>query len=261
MNIFFGKISKTKEKEQIEEGYYRAPKESSWFNGIQPNDYSFIVGGDKIQLWQAQEWTKKDGDDILQFKVIHDNLGITTKHLPAIKYFTLKMELIVLTVRPTASSKMAFFPIEYDFQSFTEDMLTDIATYENENTYRKIHILDTDSMPSEDSIDIQLYKENDQWKLFKSSFISQDIITAFRDNTKMLGHGRSNKDKTITTITSPTNSGRKLSAGELSILQLYDLFCCDYREIEILDPDDDDEDDFNLIDKDQKRKYWIIAPG
>ncbi len=96
MNLFFGKISKKLYKDQIDEGYYRAPKESSWFNGIQPDDYAYIIGGGRIQLWQAQEWTKKEGNDILKFEIIHRNLGINTKQLAAIKYFTLTMELVVL---------------------------------------------------------------------------------------------------------------------------------------------------------------------
>ena len=111
MKILFGKISTKIEKTQIEKGYYRAPKDSSWFNGIQIGDYSYIVGGGKIQLWQAQEWAKKEGDDILQFEIIHKDLGINTKQLAAIKHFTLTMELVVLTVRSTAKSKKAFFPI------------------------------------------------------------------------------------------------------------------------------------------------------
>jgi len=36
MKLYFGKISTQKDKEQITKGYYRAIKESSWFNGIQP---------------------------------------------------------------------------------------------------------------------------------------------------------------------------------------------------------------------------------
>lgn len=125
MKIFFGKISTKIDKAQIENGYYRALKESSWFNNIKPGDYSYIIGGGKIQLWKAKEWSKKDGNDILQFEIIHKDLGINTKQLTAIKYFTLSMELVVLTVRSTAKSKKAFFPIEFKSQ-FSEAILKDI---------------------------------------------------------------------------------------------------------------------------------------
>lgn len=247
MNIFFGKISTKKERAQIDEGYYRAPKKSSWFNGIEPKDYTYIVGGGKIQLWQAEEWAKKEGDDILRFKIIHNNLGINTKQLAAIKYFTLTMELVVLTVRSTAKSKKAFFLIEYDSKYFTEDMLKDINIYEDKDTYRKIHILDSNTKPSVNSIDVQLYKEDNQWHLYRSPFISKEIIDAFKDNTTMLGRGQVNKDKTINIIISPDNLGKKLSSESLSILELYDLFCCDYTEKEIIEPDEE--------------RYWVISPG
>ena len=113
MKLFFGKISTKKDKNQLTQGYYRALKDSSWFNGIQPDDYCYIIGGGKIQLWRAKSWGKKNGDDVLEFDIIHSDLGINTKQLTAIKFFNLTMELVVLTVRSTAKSKKAFFPIEF----------------------------------------------------------------------------------------------------------------------------------------------------
>lgn len=266
MNIFFGKISSKKETEQITGGYYRAPKKCSWFNGLDIGDYSFIIGGGKVQLWRAEEWTKKDGDDILKFVIIHDNLGINTKHLPAIKYFMLTMELAVLTVRSTAKSKKAFFPIQLYSQNFTEEMLKDMSIYKDENTYRKVHILDLNSKPSENSEDIQLYKDNSQWKLFNSSFISQDIINAFKDNTDMLGSGQPNKDKTIKVVTLPDNTGKRLPPEDLSILQLYDLFCCDYKSKEIVTITDEKEvdefeDDLDILNYESCNVILYGPPG
>ncbi len=261
MKIFFGKISTKIDKKQIEKGYYYAPKDSSWFNGIQMGDYSYIVGGGKIQLWQAREWAKKEGDDILQFEIIHKDLGINTKQLAAIKYFTLTMELVVLTVRSTAKSKKAFFQIEFD-SKFTEEMLKDINIYKNENTYRKIHILDFHSKPLQGSEDVQLYREDNQWKLFSSTFITKDIIDAFKDNTNMLGSGQVNKDKTINIITSPDNSGKKLAAEDLSILQLYDLFCCNYKSKEITDmPEEEIKDELDIVNYESNNIILYGPPG
>jgi len=56
MNLFFGKISKKYDTKQIEEGYYEAPKNSSWFGDIKIGDFCYIIGGDKIQFWKAREW-------------------------------------------------------------------------------------------------------------------------------------------------------------------------------------------------------------
>lgn len=233
MNIFFGKISSKKEKEQIEKGYYRALKDSSWFNGITIGDFCFIVGGNKIQLWKAKSWGKKTGDDILEFEIIHNDLGINTKKLTAIKYFKLTVELVVLTVRSTAKSKKAFFPIQLDSKfDFSETTLKDINTYQNENTFRKINIISSTNKPKSDSDNIQLYKEKEEWKIFQSSFISKDILEAFKDNTSFKGSGQVNKDKAIDIILS--NIGNSLSEDKLSILQMYDLFCCDYKNKEIV---------------------------
>ena len=233
MKLYFGKISTKKEKDQITLGYYRAIKESSWFNGIQPCDFCLTIGGGKIQLWKAKTWGKKNGDDVLEFDIIHNDLGINTKQLTAIKFFNITMELVVLTVRSTAKSKKAFFPIEFEAK-FNETILTDINTYKKDETFRKIHILSAAETPQSTSTDLQVFKKDGQWSLFAGSFISQDIIAAFKDNTGMQGSGQINKDKTIIKVLSATNSGKKLPADDLSILQMYDLFCCDYKSKEIV---------------------------
>ncbi len=233
MKLYFGKISSKKEKDQITQGYYRATKDSSWFNGIQPGDYCFTIGGGKIQLWKAKSWGKKSGDDVLDFEIIHNDLGINTKQITAIKYFSLTMELVVLTVRSTAKSKKAFFPIEFS-RAFTEAILKDINTYKNADTFRRIHILPESQTPQNNSTDLQLFKKDGAWSLYAGNFISRDILDAFKDNTGMLGSGQINKDKTIAKILDAGNSGKKLPADELSILQMYDLFCCNYKNKEIV---------------------------
>lgn len=260
MKLYFGKISSQKEKEQMAEGYYRAIKESSWFNGIQPGDYCFTIGGGKIQLWKAKSWGKKSGDDVLEFYIIRDDLGINTKQLTAIKYFNLTMELIVLTVRSTAKSKKAFFPIEFS-SDFNEEMLKDINTYNNSETFRKVHILGKNDPLQNKSTDVQLYQENGEWKLFDSPFISSDIIKAFKDNTSMKGSGQVNKDKTIEKIISTDSSGQKLQANELSILQMYDLFCCDYKSKEIDGTGQEKPSDENEFDAAISEESNIILYG
>jgi hypothetical protein len=237
MKLFFGKISSKKEKDQITQGYYRATKDSSCFNGIQPGDYCFTIGGGKIQLWKAKSWGKKTGDDVLEFDIIHNDLGINTKQLTAIKYFNLNMELVVLTVRSTAKSRKAFFSIEYG-SGFTEAILKDINTYNKNETFRKIHILSEQDKPNQNSTNLQIYKKDRKWTLYPNSFISKDIIDAFSDKTAMLGSGQRNKDKTIAKVNSIENAGKKLEPDDLSILDMYDLFCCDYKSKEIFSTDD-----------------------
>ena len=270
MNLFFGKISSKKEKEQIEQGYYRAVKKSSWFNGIEPGDYSFTIGGGKIQLWKAKEWSKKDGDDILQFDIIHNDLKINTKKLTAIKYFDLTMEMVVLTVRSTAMSKKAFFPIPFFKEKFTEQMLLEKTTYTNPKTFRNIHLLGSEIKPDINSSNVQLYLDNKKWRMFSSSFVSSGIIKDFHDNTDMLGSGQKNKDKTIRKVIDPQNNGKILTPDELSILQIYDLFCCDYKRQEIAKSveeetdevnDELDIDDLDIINDDSGNFILYGPPG
>ena len=91
MKIYFGKISTKYDTDQIDGGYYQAPKNSTWFNGIEIGAYAFVIGGNKIQLWKAKEWGEmRDGaNDKLDFEIIIADTGIETKDL--IKpYFTTK---------------------------------------------------------------------------------------------------------------------------------------------------------------------------
>lgn len=232
MNLYFGKISSKKEVEQLEQGYYRAKKESSWFNDIKPGDYSYIIGGGKIQLWKADKWSKKGGDDILEFEIVNSDLGINTKHLTAIKYFDLTMELTVLVVRSTAKSKKAFFPIYYS-KDFNEEMLINPITYNDPTLYRNIYLSENEIFPGGLENDLILYRKDDSWNLVYKDFIDTPIISTFTDNTFMIGKGQPNKDNTIKKIINENNWQKKFSPDELSILQFYDLFCCSYQQKEI----------------------------
>lgn len=78
----------------------------------------------------------------------------------------------------------------------------------------------------------------------------------------MLGSGQVNKDKTIKIITSPDNAGKKLASEELSILQIYDLFCCDYKSKDIPDtPEDEIKDDLDIIIDESPNVIFYGPPG
>ena len=85
MNIFFGKISQKVDKEQLSGGYYSSDRGSSWFGELQLGDYVYIIGGDKIQFWQAREWGVKNGRESLLFDVLNPDLGINVSQLIALK--------------------------------------------------------------------------------------------------------------------------------------------------------------------------------
>jgi len=242
MNLYFGKISKKIDPSQLEQGYYLAEKDSSWFGGVQPGDYSFIIGGSKIQLWKAKEWSQKEGRDILKFEIVNSNLGINTQQLSAFKYFKVNMTLVVLTVRATAQSKRAFFKIEY-LPEFTETMLTDLNTYKNNQNFRQIEIRTSEDQILKESSNIQIYLKDGEYHIFQTDFIDNDIISNFKDNTPEYGRGQVNKDKAILAIRNNQNSGNALSYNELSLLNFYDLFCCDYKSKDISNTQDEEIDD------------------
>ena len=132
MRLFFGRISKGNEPRQIEEGYYAAFSSDNWFGDIEINDYAFVIGGDKIQLWKAKAWSKLDRDgrefDRLDFDIIFSDLPLEIKDFVAFKYFKISSELVTKTSRSTGSEKKAFFPIEFD-SVFTENILLYKDTY------------------------------------------------------------------------------------------------------------------------------------
>ena len=139
MKIYFGKISTKYDADQIDGGYYQAPKNSTWFNGIELGDYAFVIGGNKIQLWKAKEWGEmRDGaNDKLDFEILIADTGIETKDLIAFKYFKLSIDLIVKSTRSTGAEKKAFFELEID-PGFTEVNLLDPETYKDQSNYRGI---------------------------------------------------------------------------------------------------------------------------
>ncbi len=253
MKVFFGKIGPEREPQQLSEGYYRAKRNSSWFNGIDIGDYAFIVGGGKIQLWKASEWTEKEKpsgslsereNEILKFDIIHDDLGIDTARLTALKFFKLSMHLIIFTVRSAGRLQKAFFPIQVNVE-LTEDILKNLETYRDGKSYRKTLIYPSFSQLTKDSPDVQLYKENGKWKIQEPHFVDGHPFEDFTDNTGYIGQGQKRKDTTLNFVGDKSNWEKPISPNELSMMNIYDAFCCDYKQ-----KDEEDETDTN---------YWTIA--
>ena len=237
MRVFFGKISKSGREEeffdkQIKEKRYYSRKDSPWFGEIREDDYCYIIAGDKIYLWQA----KKFENDYLQFEAIfEEELPINGNQFRSMKFFEFTPQIIVLTTRKARNR--AFFEIKYT-QEFTEDVLKNKNTYNNENNFRKIILADQSSTFNDE--DIFLIKSNEAYSLYKSQFIPEKTFNAFIDNTHFSGKSgkkRSNKDSTIEKI-------KKSSIGEeiqdVSLLSFYDLFFNEYK-IKEIDSNEDEE--------------------
>lgn len=225
MSIFFGKISDKIDEKQISEGYYLAPRGSTWFRDISVNDYAYIIGGNKIQLWKAREWGYRDDDECLWFDIIIDDLGIDTKKFIALKFFKLIKSYIVITTR--SAKNRAFFEL---ILLKNIDILN-IDIYKQEDSYRKIILLDSKNNIDSNLDDIQLYYEDNKLKIYNSEFINEDILSSFRDNTSLYGLGSPNKDKVIKKIQDKKNNLPAIfDYNDFSIMSFYDTFFCEYRE-------------------------------
>lgn len=223
MNLFFGKISKKVNSKQFIEGFYET-NNPKMFNGIDVGDLCYIIADNRIQLWRADKWLNNKRR--LDFEIIHKNLGIKTKDLIALKFFQLDTQLVVLTVR---QSPNAFYRINVIDNNINEEVFTNINTYKDNTNYREIIVHnDFDSIDNE-SIDINLYYENKELKIFIPFFFSSGFFNTFIDNRSNYLKGQTNKDKTLKKIKEIQKFPKKFSSSELSILNLYDAFGVKYE--------------------------------
>jgi hypothetical protein len=229
MNLFFGKISQKFDTNQIEEGYYKAPKGSSWFGEINVGDYVYLIGGDRIQLWQAREWGNKDGQECLFFDILIKDLGIKVNKLIALRFLKLSKALVVLTVR--SARNRAFFKLDL-VEEISIDLLKDITYYTNPELYRNIRVIQQGDLKSE-SKDLQVYYENEALKFHPAEFIDASILSSFKNNLSNLGKGAKMKDTVLEKIKKALEKPPVVFTPEqLSIRSFYDAFFCDYKDTE-----------------------------
>ncbi|MFH6943435.1 McrB family protein [Flavobacterium sp. FlaQc-50] len=229
MNIFFGKISQKIDPNQINEGYYIAPRGSSWFSDLKIGDFVYLIGGDKIQFWKALEWDIKNGKDILKFDILNPDLGINVSQLIALKYLRLTKALAVLTSR--SARNKAFFKLE----TLKEIPLTDLSDsqfYKNPELYRLIKIVKSENIV-EDSDDIQLTFENNKLKLVDNNFIDSSIKEQFIDNLDKRGNGAKLKDPVLDFFfKASSNLPTTINHKEIGLRRFYDTFFCEYKNNE-----------------------------
>lgn len=238
MKIFFGKISSKFDTEQIEKGYYQAPRHSTWYNGIDVDDYAFVIGGNRIQLWKAKAWSEMSSSENarLDFDILISDTGLKIKDLIAFKFFKLTVDLIVKTTRSTGGEKKAFFALEFE-SSFLEEDLLNPETYSKEENFRSIRTF----LPKQDidlnSYDIQLQFKEGRLILHQIKNCEPGIIDKYVDNTSKIGKGQPLKDKTLSILRASKNIIKPL---DISIKDLYDACMCKYKVVT------------------QETKYWVV---
>ena len=228
-NVFFGKV--TNLRNQLEEKFYETEDES-WFGELAEGAYVFIIGEGKIRLWRAKEWIHEDNLFRMNFEEIIEDTKLDTKALQAFKYFKLNIDLIVKTVRSTAKSKKAFFKINVH-NDFSEKMIIDKAVYQNLENYRNIILKPSNIDLVDDEFNFQIYKNSSQYDIKIPEF--SESLGDFIDNTPNIGKGRINKDKTLDKIIK--NSSCVWNYKEISMINLYDAFFCNYNSKEFEEVD------------------------
>ncbi|WP_316851591.1 McrB family protein [Pedobacter agri] len=244
MKIFFGKISVEIDEQQIDQGYYRAPRSSTWFNGLELGDLVFLIGGGRIQLWRAREWGSDEHGERLNVEVLLDNIGISIERFVALKCFELNMVLIVKTTRSTAVEKKAFFELILEGKCNPEDFY-DLGYYQQDSHFRNIRYHAEPSELETNSYDLQFYSdlihpdgEEKQLKLALPLHSDPAIFDRFIDTTEKLGSGSPSKDKTLSKIARAIVT--KTNPQGVSIKDIYDAFMCTYRPSK------------------KSTKYWVV---
>lgn len=230
MRLFFGKIKPTADNKQIRGAYYETLSPAK-LGEIQIGDYSFIISGKDVHLWKAKERLDIDGHPKMEFDVIQSSLPLSTQKLIAFRYFKLDSSLMVLTVR---QSPKAFYPIELADTSLTEEILTNRASYENEDNFRKIQVLPSSSQLKKGSIDVQLYFTGNDLHIERAAFFDQQLFDNFINNLDKLGKGRREKDKALSKILEGKNHKVVYNYAELPILRMYDALFNPYERKESL---------------------------
>lgn len=246
MKIFFGKIKQTTGNQQIQEAYYETLSPMK-LGELKEGDYAFIISGRSVHLWRAKEKLDIDGHPRMNFEIIHKDLPLTSQKFVAFKYFRLDSSLIVLTIR---QSPKAFYSIQLSDNSFTEEMLRDRQSYENEENFRKIKVLQSENDIEKDSIDIQLYFDsNNRLNIVKSSFFDPSLFTHFVDNLSREGNGRKMKDAALKKISKGLDGNVVYSYDQLPILRMYDALFNEYGI-------PDEAETVRTVDELSTEEYW-----
>jgi hypothetical protein len=230
MNIYFGKISGKFDTNQIDEGYYKSDKGSSWFGDLKIGDYAFIIGGDKIQFWKAREWGSKDNVECLWFDVLNNDIGIKLNKFTALNFFKITKNLVVLTSR--SARNKAFFKLELT-KYLDISYLSDSNTYKDNSLYRNIIIHQDQTYILNQSQDLQFYYDNEDLKFATNDFTKEGIINNFKNNLIYAGQGSVRKDNVIKLLLSKKDeTSATFSNDEISMRSIYDTLFCEYKSKE-----------------------------
>jgi 5-methylcytosine-specific restriction enzyme B len=262
-NIFIGRMTVRTDKEdkRYEEKFYNAGSDiknnrnkNDWLNGLEQDDYVFMsisfkeeqngkkvkVKDSVIELWKVKKIEARK----TFFDVVPVDIKILLQKLASLKIFKITKATTNLAMKSSASN--AFWKIEL-VNELDDSLLKNLSMndfYTNEDNYRKIILLNDKNFIKNNSDDIQLYKDENEIKIYQANFFDKDILSQFSDQTIYLNmeniDRKPQKDIFL----------RKILGGDLlsiSIPQLYDSMFTEYnkkqenKKEELLDEDNSEE--------------------
>ncbi len=245
MNLFLGRMSIRTDlnDDRYDNKYYDAgndiqanPRQQNWLNGLSVNDYvlmsvSFKIENDKqktvdskprvLELWKV---TKIEGTSTY-FEQITSDLGIVLHKIASLKI--LKITKATTNLAMKSSNSSAFWKLELtkNINSLIDE-IKDPNYYTNDSNFRKIVFLENISLVDENSEDIQLYHDNGKIKLFPSTFIADDILEKFKDQTEYLDKNDIERKKQKDIWLQKIKNG---NFYDISVPQLYDAMFTEYN--------------------------------
>src|SRR5574344_131598 len=220
--LFFGKIPSTKDPNQFKNCYVKATID--WLNGLNIGDYTFVGCDSTIALWKAKGSEQLSSNELkMNFEIIDPNIGFNTKVFRNLKGLILNPSL-VLTQRQ--SNNKGFIELLLD-GTVSLDQFVSKEFYTSESNFRKIIVHKTINEIIKDSSDLQLYYDNNELKLYHSSFISDQSFNDFHDYSSVKNGYHPRKDRVFELIANSTKS--EFNVNELPIADLYDAYFCEYK--------------------------------
>ena len=226
-NVFFGKMNNP---EQVSERVYRTT-DKSFFGSIQAGDYAFIkLEGETApasvkRLWKLREINETDDLYIASFDEVCCFDPIELLRFEALDLFVLDMNLLNKCNKMTRS--LSFIYLTLTNEPFFSNLVSDpnkLIEYLRDNShFRSVVKLENEANLEENSQNVQLYRDGDNWCLANADFVSSELMTRFNsaqyDLFERFGNRESNsaKCKFYQFL-----SGRDI---DVSLMGLWDLFC------------------------------------
>lgn len=223
--VFF---AKTNGPQMISQRIFEGPVK--YFGTIDVGDYAFIHPEKRqvTELWKAERWEPLADPD--QKRLVFSLVVTFTPEIRTWEQFLelklFKLDLNLLNKIVSQGKGICFFELQLSSAQAlaTIKNATSLLAYLGDaDNYRKVIVCPSlqDVDPSSD--DIQLYKENGEFKLYASPFIDAEVINNFQSDNYAYGKQAGNiKGKYYRIL----DSGTTVIPGSMaSIKGLYDLFC------------------------------------